>query len=602
MTIATPRVTLAALLLPAPCATLSADTTTVPFTVIARAGDPAPGLNPPGNFGTFSGALSLSHIANYVPGLTPAAGPGVRFYGNTNAAAGEFLWRPGIGLSLIYQPGVTPAPSPYAPGSTISSMTGQGLLLPGGFHPFIAPVPQLFGSHALFFADPASPTIAFLLRSGDVAPTPLGFQISTIQGSTLSACGSGFALAIDLQDFVNFTGNVNALYTVDLSNPASPVITDRARGRQPFAPPNVIISDPDISRGIAVNAARQFAFATTLFGTGVNASNNRILLRDDPSLGLQVYAREGDPAPGFPGASFADDETGGPYLLTINNAGNGAFVWRTGPALGQGGVWAGAPGSLALIAREGDPAPDGPAGSTIGTLAQAFITPNDRVVFHAQIRSSGGASLGQGLWMTRPLAAGAAPRLLTRVNAAAPGMPAGVNILSVPFGAFGPLPLYMNARGETAFYARLSGAGVASNNDFVMYVGAPGRLTPVLRTGWTLELAPGVTKTVSSIQDGGTDRGAGTQDGKPNIINDLGQLFLRVAFTDNSNALLLLQLPHPCAGDANGDGVIDFIDLNVILSAFGTTGPPGFPGDFNNDGVVDFLDLNSVLSFFGSAC
>ncbi len=60
-----------------------------------------------------------------------------------------------------------------------------------------------------------------------------------------------------------------------------------------------------------------------------------------------------------------------------------------------------------------------------------------------------------------------------------------------------------------------------------------------------------------------------------------------------------------CPGDTNGDGVVDFIDLNNVLSSFGIAqGQPGYiPGaDVNNDMVVDFLDLNIVLSFFGVSC
>jgi hypothetical protein len=58
-----------------------------------------------------------------------------------------------------------------------------------------------------------------------------------------------------------------------------------------------------------------------------------------------------------------------------------------------------------------------------------------------------------------------------------------------------------------------------------------------------------------------------------------------------------------CPGDANGDGLVNFADLNAVLSAFGTTGAPGTaPGDLNEDGVVNFGDLNLVLSAFGDSC
>ncbi len=52
-------------------------------------------------------------------------------------------------------------------------------------------------------------------------------------------------------------------------------------------------------------------------------------------------------------------------------------------------------------------------------------------------------------------------------------------------------------------------------------------------------------------------------------------------------------------GDVNGDGVVNFADLNIVLSNFGQTGA-GLPGDADGDGDVDFADLNIVLSNFGT--
>lgn len=57
-----------------------------------------------------------------------------------------------------------------------------------------------------------------------------------------------------------------------------------------------------------------------------------------------------------------------------------------------------------------------------------------------------------------------------------------------------------------------------------------------------------------------------------------------------------------CPGDTNGDLVVDFLDLNNVLSDFGQMVYPGMGGDLNGDGTVDFLDLNIVLSFFGVHC
>lgn len=57
----------------------------------------------------------------------------------------------------------------------------------------------------------------------------------------------------------------------------------------------------------------------------------------------------------------------------------------------------------------------------------------------------------------------------------------------------------------------------------------------------------------------------------------------------------------PCPGDANGDHVVNFSDLNIVLGQFGQTGP-GLAGDVNGDGTVNFSDLNIVLSNFGTTC
>ncbi len=56
-----------------------------------------------------------------------------------------------------------------------------------------------------------------------------------------------------------------------------------------------------------------------------------------------------------------------------------------------------------------------------------------------------------------------------------------------------------------------------------------------------------------------------------------------------------------CPGDVNGDLVVDFTDLNLVLGDYGATGP-GLPGDVDGDGDVDFADLNVVLSYYSSVC
>ncbi|MBL0921596.1 MAG: VCBS repeat-containing protein [Phycisphaerales bacterium] len=52
-------------------------------------------------------------------------------------------------------------------------------------------------------------------------------------------------------------------------------------------------------------------------------------------------------------------------------------------------------------------------------------------------------------------------------------------------------------------------------------------------------------------------------------------------------------------GDIDGDGMVGFQDLNLLLGSYGQTGP-GLPGDLDGDGDVDFADLNRLLNNYGA--
>ena len=66
-------------------------------------------------------------------------------------------------------------------------------------------------------------------------------------------------------------------------------------------------------------------------------------------------------------------------------------------------------------------------------------------------------------------------------------------------------------------------------------------------------------------------------------------------------ACSFLIVETPCPADINGDGVVNFADLNALLGSFGDSGD-ALPADVNGDGVVNFADLNAVLTAFGDEC
>jgi hypothetical protein len=56
-----------------------------------------------------------------------------------------------------------------------------------------------------------------------------------------------------------------------------------------------------------------------------------------------------------------------------------------------------------------------------------------------------------------------------------------------------------------------------------------------------------------------------------------------------------------CPGDADGDGQVNFNDLNAALGVFNTSGQ-NLGADFDLDGDVDFADLNTIISAFNTGC
>ncbi len=119
---------------------------------------------------------------------------------------------------------------------------------------------------------------------------------------------------------------------------------------------------------------------------------------------------------------------------------------------------------------------------------------------------------------------------------------------------------------------------------------------------------------VNGVVIGATNPILGTDDlGAPRLHKNLDAVFvwggdddtaptvapLSTLFLDN----LCVVDTERCYSDANGDGIVNFADLNLVLTNFGVSGTGYYiPGDVVLDSIVNFQDLNSVLANFGQSC
>lgn len=63
--------------------------------------------------------------------------------------------------------------------------------------------------------------------------------------------------------------------------------------------------------------------------------------------------------------------------------------------------------------------------------------------------------------------------------------------------------------------------------------------------------------------------------------------------------------PPSCFGDVNGDGLVDLLDLSLLLGAYGAElGDPHYnpDADLDLDGDVDVTDLSLILAEYGGIC
>jgi hypothetical protein len=199
-----------------------------------------------------------------------------------------------------------------------------------------------------------------------------------------------------------------------------------------------------------------------------------------------------------------------------------------------------------VVARKGDPAPGTVAGERLAGVSAAgmSINDNDRVAFQVSL---GGPGVIAGNDSAVCFGAPGALQLVVREGDAAPGTTgAAVGEL------FAQDHFSLNDRDEIVFMANLIGGDVVgATNNRILYSWEPGSgLTSIVRAGDVIEVAPGVTKIVTSWSSLTSSNG----DARALTFNPLGKMALRVSFTDGTAAIMSVTVPSKigtafCSGD-----------------------------------------------------
>ncbi|MBL8860165.1 MAG: hypothetical protein JNL28_16765 [Planctomycetes bacterium] len=248
-------------------------------------------------------------------------------------------------------------------------------------------------NEAIYIYDATSNTTQMLFRKGDPLPGAGGFVVSAVTGPA-----TPYVLHMNNSGQVFWEAQINLTIGTPLPTAQDNqvlLLSSLSGGhtliaREGDAAPGTGGDFLGASGGISTWAATGSCFTpagdillkSDIKGPGTTAAVNDQGLFHKPAAGsLALIIRRGDPAPGAPGTT----------LNTITNSSmmlnsNGQYVF-TGTLAGattanDGGIWYGntnVPGSLALLAREGDAAP-GTLGASLGNALTVFQNDSDMVI------------------------------------------------------------------------------------------------------------------------------------------------------------------------------------------------------------------------------
>lgn len=531
-----------------------------PVQVLARDGDTAPG----------AGGAALNGLGRVVINSTGSAAFSAGLTGNGVTPDNDSsLWRSAGGiLTLIAREDV------QAPGTPV------GIRFAGFQFPAINNLGQV-----TFLGNLRGGTVNDTNEYGIWAGLPGGIQKAFRNGDPVPGIDATFDVSVGVP-FGYSSGNQVA-FTGIFDDPAAPGSQFGIWAGAPGALTPVAVPGqqaPDLPAGVrfrdallpAMSPGGQISFLATLAGPGISLGSDQGIWIGNTSTSTRI-AREGAAAPDTTLATY-----GNFGIPSINDAGEIAFTnTLTGPGAdsnNQRAIFAGAPGAIALVAREGETA----LGTTPGVVFDDFsertlITGAGVVVSKVTLRGAGVSSdNNDGIWAnpTGPFTR------VARQGDPAPGTGALFNIVGAPTANF---------HGQAAFRGTLSGPDVNNSNDAGIWAVDPfNRLVLVAREGDSVRLGLGEDRILSSngvllVAD------SGGQDGFGSAFNSASQLGLAFNFEDGTSAAIISRV----GGTARVSDIAPVLGA-AINNGYGL-GLPATAGDIVNvagdTGYIRFADV-----------
>jgi hypothetical protein len=350
-----------------------------------------------------------------------------------------------------------------------------------------------------------------------------------------------------------------------------------------------------------------------LVGAGITTANDSVYMTNvGVASGLRIYAREGDPVPGFKGLTFANTSSLSFGQRPVASDGTITFIATLGGSattLNNTAVMSESNGVFSILLRKGDAIPGITDSASPDFNGKVFSSPNSTgncmtrnglYAFEGILMNADGSAIvspspAQFIGVRKP---DGTVRSICRQTDPVPGLDGWV------FGNLnGATSICASDNGAIVFNALMSNATLNETGNALLAWDEAGGLrllaksssqgaSPFAPTGDTTFTGTPCNQISLVGSTGNNGDGGGTG------FSSNGWLVVRAADTANGlYAIARIKIGSdaiPCPADTNADGTVNAADLAGVLAGWGTSSP-----DLNADGTVNAADLAVLLTAWG---